>query len=264
MALIHELLRLGRVDLDYLARLTDAGWLVDRRPGHGRGRPVTLATSRAARSSVDAADRHRAAGRDRARGRGSAAAPTLPDGRRAMPVFALLAERYRDPAYAPEAVAERCGIPAATIQRIAAEIGHVAFERPVFVDAALDRHDAAASMPASIGRPVAMHAMRGISAHANGFQTCRALHLLQLLIGSVDVPGGWRYKAPYPAPLPARTAPVRAGPTRSRPASRCPARRSASRAGPRTCCSMPTARRCGSTRRSAGTRRWPSTACCRR
>ena len=31
-----------------------------------------------------------------------------------------------------------------------------------------------------IGRPVAMHAMRGISAHSNGFQTCRALHLLQL------------------------------------------------------------------------------------
>ena len=44
--------------------------------------------------------------------------------------------------------------------------------------------------------------MRGISAHSNGFQTCRALHLLQLLIGSVDVPGGWRYKAPYPRPCP--------------------------------------------------------------
>ena len=47
-----------------------------------------------------------------------------------------------------------------------------------------------------------MHAMRGISAHSNGFQTCRALHVLQLLIGSVDVPGGWRYKAPYPRPCP--------------------------------------------------------------
>ncbi len=33
------------------------------------------------------------------------------------------------------------------------------------------------------GRPVAIHAMRGISAHANGFQTCRAIHLLQLLVG---------------------------------------------------------------------------------
>ena len=47
-----------------------------------------------------------------------------------------------------------------------------------------------------------MHAMRGISAHSNGFQTCRALHLLQILLGTIDVPGGWRYKSPYPKPAP--------------------------------------------------------------
>ncbi len=40
-----------------------------------------------------------------------------------------------------------------------------------------------------IGRPVAMHAMRGVSAHSNGFQTCRALHLLQMLLGALDGPG---------------------------------------------------------------------------
>ena len=34
-----------------------------------------------------------------------------------------------------------------------------------------------------------MHAMRGISAHSNGFHTCRALHLLQMLLGTIDVPG---------------------------------------------------------------------------
>ena len=48
-----------------------------------------------------------------------------------------------------------------------------------------------------IGRPVSMHAMRGISAHSNGFDT-RLIHILQILIGSIDVPGGFRYKAPYP------------------------------------------------------------------
>ena len=53
-----------------------------------------------------------------------------------------------------------------------------------------------------IGRPVSMHAMRGISAHSNGFHTCRALHLLQALLGSIDVPGGWRYKPPFPKPAP--------------------------------------------------------------
>jgi anaerobic selenocysteine-containing dehydrogenase len=118
-----------------------------------------------------------------------------------VPAFQLVASRYLDASYAPEAVAERCGVPAETIRRLAREIAHVAFEQPVVVeqpwtDARGVRHDR------FVGRPVAMHAMRGISAHSNGFHTCRALHLLQLLIGSVDVPGGWRYKAPFPRPCP--------------------------------------------------------------
>ena len=53
-----------------------------------------------------------------------------------------------------------------------------------------------------IGRPVSVHAMRGISAHSNGFQTCRAIHLLQMLLGSIDCPGGFRYKPPFPKPPP--------------------------------------------------------------
>jgi anaerobic selenocysteine-containing dehydrogenase len=51
-----------------------------------------------------------------------------------------------------------------------------------------------------IGRPVSFHAMRGISAHSNGFQTCRALHVLQIILGTVEVPGGFRFKPPYPKP----------------------------------------------------------------
>jgi anaerobic selenocysteine-containing dehydrogenase len=42
--------------------------------------------------------------------------------------------------------------------------------------------------------------MRGISAHSNGFQTCRALHVLQIILGTVEVPGGFRFKPPYPKP----------------------------------------------------------------
>ncbi len=49
--------------------------------------------------------------------------------------------------------------------------------------------------------------MRGISAHSNGFQTCRALHLLQILLGSVEVPGGFRFKPPYPKPVEAHPTP---------------------------------------------------------
>jgi sulfite dehydrogenase (quinone) subunit SoeA len=199
LALVHELLRLGRVDLDYLAALTDAGWLVIDAPGEAddglyardeKARPLVVDALTGAVVPAESASRPQLGG-----------GTVLPDGRRAVPVFAHLARRYRDPAHAPDAVAERCGIPAATIRRIAAEIGRIAFERPVFVeqpwtDTRGERH------AGFRGRPVAMHAMRGISAHSNGFQTCRALHLLQLLIGSVDVPGGWRYKAPYPRPCP--------------------------------------------------------------
>jgi anaerobic selenocysteine-containing dehydrogenase len=49
--------------------------------------------------------------------------------------------------------------------------------------------------------------MRGVSAHSNGFQTCRALHLLQILLGAVDCPGGFRFKPPYPKPVAAHPTP---------------------------------------------------------
>lgn len=58
-----------------------------------------------------------------------------------------------------------------------------------------------------IGRPVGFHAMRGIAAHANGFQTARALHLLQMLLGAIETPGGLRFKPPYPKPLSAHPVP---------------------------------------------------------
>ena len=52
-----------------------------------------------------------------------------------------------------------------------------------------------------------MHAMRGISAHSNGFHTCRALHLLQLLLGAVDAPGSFRFQPPFPKPIPPANRP---------------------------------------------------------
>ncbi|MBL26905.1 MAG: formate dehydrogenase [Rhodospirillaceae bacterium] len=200
MALIHELLRAGKVDLDYLVRYTNASWLVVDNPGaadnglfvrDGDGTPLCWdreAGATAKASSVDA--------RPALTGRYD-----LGDGRHAVPAFQLLAERYLDPQYAPDAVAERTGIPAETIRRIAAEVADAAFSEAVELDVpwtdwAGRKHDK------MVGRPVTMLAMRGISAHANGFHTCRALHILQTLLGSIDVPGGFRYRPPFPRPAP--------------------------------------------------------------
>jgi anaerobic selenocysteine-containing dehydrogenase len=121
-------------------------------------------------------------------------------------VFQHLAERYLAAEYAPEAVAERCGIPAARIRGLAAELADVAFNQAIeiaqpWTDFRGNRH---ATMP---GRPVSFHAMRGISAHSNGFQTARALHLLQIVLGTVEVPGGYRLKPPYPKPVEAHPTP---------------------------------------------------------
>ena len=126
-----------------------------------------------------------------------------------MPAFHLVAERYLDPQYAPDAVAERCGIPAGTIRRIARELAEAAFESnlslPIAWTDSWGREHAEMT-----GRPVALHAMRGISAHSNGFHTCRALHVLQLLLGAVDAPGSFRYQPPYPKPIPPPNRPGKA------------------------------------------------------
>jgi len=55
-----------------------------------------------------------------------------------------------------------------------------------------------------------MHAMRGISAHSNGFHTCRAHPSPpDAAAASIDCPGGFRHQAPYPKPVP--PAPLPAG-----------------------------------------------------
>jgi len=203
-ALIHELLAADKVDLDYLVRFTNAHWLVVQNPGgaddglfarDGEGRALCWDRSGAV-----------------ALAEGTGLSPSvvgefiLPDDRRAVPVFQLLAQRYLDPQYAPDAVAERCGVPAETIRRIARELAAAAFDDPVVIDQPwTDTHGRVHEK--MIGRPVAFHAMRGISAHSNGFHTCRALHLLQLLLGAVDTPGSFRYQPPFPRPIPPANRP---------------------------------------------------------
>ncbi|MGY6710311.1 MAG: molybdopterin-dependent oxidoreductase, partial [Rhizobiaceae bacterium] len=205
LSLVHELLKARRIDVDYLVRYSNAAWLVIDAPGtqdHGLflrdkdGKPQVFET---------VTERPVPAGTKGARAALSGRFE-LEDGRFAVPVFEHLANEYLDAKYAPEAVAPETGVSADTIRGLAAEIGRVAFEEAIEVDQPWtdmngERHQS------FVGRPVSFHAMRGISAHSNGFQTARALHMLQVLIGAVDCPGGFRFEPPYPKPLAAHPRP---------------------------------------------------------
>ncbi len=199
-SLIHELLRAEKIDFASLARYTNAPWLVIQNPG-GADDGLFLRDEAGNPQCYDVREGLVKNALDAEVTPAMAGSYALSDGRKAVPSFELLAKRYLDKQYAPDAVAERTGIAAATIKRIAAELAEVAFEQEVIIDTPWTdvwgrRHDK------MIGRPVSFHAMRGISAHSNGFHTCRAIHILQALLGSVDVPGGWRNKAPYPKAIP--------------------------------------------------------------
>jgi anaerobic selenocysteine-containing dehydrogenase len=209
-ALIHEVLRAERIDFDYLVRYTNAHHLVLRNPGgaddglivrDADGRPLCAAGAKDALRLVraDAAvDGARIAGEF-----------TLPDGRCAVPAFQLLAERFLSDEYSPNTVAPRCGVDADTIRRIAVEIAQAAFDHEIRLPQRwTDTHGRVHEE--MIGRPISMHAMRGISAHANGFHTCRMLHLLQMLLGAIDTPGSFRYQPPYPKTVPPANRPGKA------------------------------------------------------
>ncbi|MFV2055278.1 MAG: molybdopterin oxidoreductase family protein [Thiohalomonadales bacterium] len=124
---------------------------------------------------------------------------TLDDGTAVKPAFQLLIDQVKD--YTPEWAAEITGIPADKIVQLAHEMGITArdekIELPIaWTDAWGKEHEAV------IGNPVSFHAMRGLAAHSNGFHTIRALSILMSILGTIDRPGGFRHKAPFPRPIP--------------------------------------------------------------
>ena len=206
LSLVRELMQAGKIDIDYLVRYTNAPWLVIRNPGaaddglflrddDGTPQVIDRATCKPAPHS-DLSVKPALQGEVKIKGGGVA-----------IPAFVLMADSYLTDDFAPEMVAPQVGISAARIRQLAAELAEAAFANEVVIDQPWtdwkgEKHDK------MIGRPVSMHAMRGISAHSNGFQTCRALHMLQLLLGSVEAPGGFRFKPPYPKPPHAHPKPA--------------------------------------------------------
>ena len=123
----------------------------------------------------------------------------LADGTPVKPAFQLLKERVEE--YTPEWAEDITGIPAETIKRLAHEMGITArdekIELPIaWTDVWDNEHQSVT------GNPVSFHAMRGLAAHSNGFQTIRAMGILMSILGTIDRPGGFRHKAPFPRPIP--------------------------------------------------------------
>ncbi|HET9034383.1 MAG TPA: molybdopterin oxidoreductase family protein [Dokdonella sp.] len=203
-AFIHELLRNDRIDLEYLVRYTNAHHLVIRDPGAADD---GLIARDGDGQALCAARRDDGEGNAIVRANGVDVSPLvvgeyqLPDGRKAIPSFQLIAERFLADDYSPDAVSERCGVDVETIRRLARELAETAFDQAITLDQPwTDSHGR--EHATMVGRPVSMHAMRGISAHSNGFHTCRTLHVLQMLLGAIDTPGSFRYQPPYPKPAP--------------------------------------------------------------
>jgi anaerobic selenocysteine-containing dehydrogenase len=192
LSLINVLIKAGKIDLEYLAKYTNAPVFLDPESGlflkDENDKPLV---------------------KDRISGKVCAfdTKGIYPDlnatyrvrGATSTTVFHDIIKKYISSEYDPETVADVCGISAQKIRALANEIAKVAFEEefelPIeWTDFRGEKHKVMK------GRPVSFHSMRGVSAHSNGFQTCRALHILQILLGTVEVPGGFRFKPPYPKP----------------------------------------------------------------
>jgi len=212
MALIHELISKGLYDRPFIARFSNAGELVNADSAsdafglfvHDDASPVgnplfpqnkmwwDRHSGRPVKTHTPGADPY------------LTGEFTLPGGTPVKPAFQLLEEQVQS--CTPEWAEGITGIPAATIRRLSFEMGVTArdhkIELPIrWTDAWGETHDTVT------GNPVAFHAMRGLAAHSNGFQTIRALAVLMSLLGTMDRPGGFRHKAPYPRAVPPSAKP---------------------------------------------------------
>ena len=207
LALIHEIIALGLYDRDFLVRYTNSGQLVNLDDKHDE---FGMFVRTEVPEEEGCYDPQNKLWWDRNSNKpvithSEGADPfllgefKLSDGTPVKPAFQLLQERVKD--YTPEWASQITGIPVETIRRLAYEMGITArdqtIELPIpWTDSWGKEHDSVT------GNPVAFHAMRGLAAHSNGFQTIRSLAILMTLLGTIDRPGGFRHKTPFPRPIP--------------------------------------------------------------
>jgi anaerobic selenocysteine-containing dehydrogenase len=207
LALIHEILKVGLFDREFLIQYTNAAELViddESRDDHGLFyRDLTVEIVEGCNDPENKLWWDRNTGQTLSRTKGAdprlMGSYTLEDGTPVKPSFQLLKERVEP--YTPEWAEGITGIPAETIRRLAHEMGVTArdhkIELPItWTDCWDNEHNTVT------GNPVAFHAMRGLAAHSNGFHSIRALAILMTVLGTIDRPGGFRHRAPFPRPIP--------------------------------------------------------------
>ncbi|MCL6563235.1 MAG: molybdopterin-dependent oxidoreductase, partial [Firmicutes bacterium] len=201
LAMAHVLWKEGLYDETFLRRYTNAAGLVQVAPGtpndglflrSPEGQILVMAEDGRVLPYLEA------------KGSGVLTGQWQVNGVTVEPAFERFVARLQEttPAWA-EAIT---GIPKKTIVRLALEMGMTAMYHPITLPIPWTDYYGT-EHPVTVGRPVAFHAMRGLAAHTNGFQTIRALFDLMMMLGTIDVPGGFRYKSPYPKAIPPQVKP---------------------------------------------------------
>lgn len=165
---------LGAVDYPFLRRHTNAPYLV-RPDGHyfrstDSNKPMVWDMSAAAPRTFDACDPDNMV----LEGEFEAAGVTL---RPAFQVFKSHLQKV-----SVEAMAEITTVPTARIRRLAHDFCTAA---RIGSTVEIEGH----TLPY---RPAAIHFKRGSGAHKGGFHTMAAIHLINVVVGNIDVPGGQR------------------------------------------------------------------------
>ena len=207
-SLIHELMKAEKIDLDYLVRYTNSPWLVIDAPGSAddglfardeNGKPLAFD-----RKSGD--DRRCVTRRHLARADGD-----IQTRRRPQRTAGLRADRgalsrrhlfaRRQPPRQPACRRKPSGASRASLRTPrSSSRSRSTFRGPTGPGAGMTRPSAARSR---CMRCAASLRTRTASRPAACF-TC-----LQILLGSIDCPGGFRYKAPFPRPAPPANRPAR-------------------------------------------------------
>lgn len=165
---------LEAVDYAFLREHTNAPYLV-RDDGHylrdpKSGKPMVWDARAGEARTFDAAELGEAA----LTGAFSAA------GVAARPAFQVLKSHLEQ--LSVEEMAEICTVPAANIRRLARE-----FTTAARIGSTIEIDGQALPF-----RPAAIHFKRGSGAHKGGFHTMLAIHLINVMVGNLDVPGGHR------------------------------------------------------------------------